>query len=97
MHGVDVACRLPVQVVAMGCLQQGLEVGVARRVPAQEGGQRAARELARCPLLQVDVDAQLDRLDGPVLAEQRRKPLGQPRTTSGCRHLGSGRYRIAWR
>jgi hypothetical protein len=69
--GADLAGGLAVQVEALRGLAHGHQVGPAAGVAAEEDGQQLAREHPRRALLDVGLDAQLQRLGGA--AEQRRE------------------------
>ena len=66
----------PVQIEARGRCHQRPQVGRARGVAVQEDRQRLAAEHPRRALLDVGLDAQLDRARRSLVAEQRRKALG---------------------
>ncbi|MFO1277271.1 MAG: hypothetical protein U1F21_14960 [Sphaerotilus natans] len=88
----DVAGGLAVEVGAAGSLGQRDQIGGGIGVAAQEGRQRRAAEHARRTLLDVGLDAQLQRPGRAV--EQRRKALAQPAGAFGRAHVRSlGRAR----
>ena len=68
-------------------VRQRLQVGRARGVAVQEGRQRPAREDTRRALLDIVLDAQLDR-QRAAGAEKGRKQLGQAGGTGGGREIG---------
>ena len=105
VHVVDVAGRRAVEVETMRRIHQRLQVRRAGGVAVQEGRQRLAREDARRALLDVVLDAQLDR-QRAAGAEQRRKQLGQAGGAGRRREIhryrrrpshGCGRHRLGWR
>jgi len=73
----DLAGRLTVEVDAVHAVRDGLQVRSAAGVAAEERRQRLLREHAGRALLDVDLDAQLQRLRRT--AEQRREALAQQR------------------
>jgi len=83
----DLTRRLAVEVEALRRRQQGADVGRAGGVPVQEDRQRFLAEQARRALLDVGLDAQLER-QHLANAEQRREVLGQGSGTGGRRQLG---------
>jgi hypothetical protein len=92
----QLAGRLAVQIETLGALRDGRQVRRGARVATEEGRQGLLAELAGGALLDVDLDAQLERLGRPL--EQGGEQLGQTRAGGGgrgvglgCRGLGRGR------
>jgi len=74
----DLAGRLAVEVEAVRTVRDRLQVRGAAGVAAEEGGERLLRKHPGRSFLDVDLDAQLERLRSA--AEQRRKALAQQRS-----------------
>ena len=85
----QLAGRLAVQVETLGALRHSRQVGRGARVATEEGRQGLLAELAGGALLDVDLDAQLERLGRPL--EQGGEQLGQTRAGGGGRDVGLGR------
>jgi hypothetical protein len=80
--------RLAVQIEPIHRSHQRLQVRGGGGVAVQEQRQRLAGEHARCALLKVGLDAQLQRLGRAVAAEQCGKALCQLGRALGGPHAG---------
>ncbi|MEO6744518.1 MAG: hypothetical protein ABIS28_15585 [Caldimonas sp.] len=87
----DLAGRLAVEVDAVRALRNRLQVRGAAGVAAEERGQRLLREDTRRAFMDVDLDAELERLRSA--AEQRREALPQLRPCIALDRTGRWRSR----